>query len=89
MKPITFSRKFEKYYTKRIGHNEKLKNAYSKRYLMFVAGERGYPIDDHALSGELTGKRAFSISSDIRVVYEVVGDEYIFLDIGTHNQVYR
>lgn len=37
----------------------------------------------------MAGKRAFWITGDIRVVYRVRGDTVYFLDIGTHNQVYR
>lgn len=55
---------------------------------MFLAGQRGTPLNDHALSGNLQGKRAFSITGDIRVIYVELEDRLIFLDIGTHNQVY-
>ncbi len=33
--------------------------------------------------------RAFSVTGDIRIVYFEINDESVlFLDIGTHNQVY-
>lgn len=51
-------------------------------------GERGYPLHDHALSGKLKSRRAFSVSGDIRVIYEELEEAYVFLDIGTHSQVY-
>ena len=61
---------------------------YETRIVMFLAGQRGTPLNDHALSGNLQGKRAFSITGDIRVIYVELEDRLIFLDIGTHNQVY-
>jgi len=54
-----------------------------------MASELGYPLHDHALTGKLAGKRAFSIAGDIRVIYVEFDDFIVFLDIGTHNQVYK
>jgi mRNA-degrading endonuclease YafQ of YafQ-DinJ toxin-antitoxin module len=55
---------------------------------MFIAGQRGAPLYDHHLTGDLQGRRAFSITGDVRVVYIEFKDKIIFLDVGTHNQVY-
>jgi mRNA-degrading endonuclease YafQ of YafQ-DinJ toxin-antitoxin module len=56
---------------------------------LFVAGELGYPLNDHALLGKLEGKRAFWVAGGIRVIYVEADDFIVFLDIGSHNQVYR
>jgi addiction module RelE/StbE family toxin len=88
MKPVIFHRNFEKHYKQRIGPQPKLVRQFSERYQLFLAGERGKPLDDHALSGNLQGRRAFAVTGDIRVVYIELEDQIIFLDIGTHNQVY-
>lgn len=53
-----------------------------------MAGKLGYPLHDHALTGKLAGKRAFSMAGDIRIIYIELEDSIVFLDIGTHNQVY-
>lgn len=87
-KPIRFHKQFEKHYAKRILTNIKLSRQYDERYIQFVAGKRDYPLDDHQLTGKLVGKRAFSIAGDIRVVYTETDKEIIFLDVGSHNQVY-
>ena len=55
---------------------------------MFLAGHRGSPINDHMLTGDMQGRRAFSITGDIRVVYIEFEDKIIFIDIGSHNQLY-
>lgn len=47
-------------------------------------------IHNHPLSGEMSGKRAISVTGDIRIIFEE-HDDYvlvIMLEIGTHNQVY-
>lgn len=89
MKRIEFSRQFEKMYKKRIVRNVKLRAQFKDRYRMFVAGERGYPLNDHALTGNLLGRRAWSVANDLRVIYRETEDAIIFLDIGSHSQVYR
>ena len=88
MKSVIFHRNFEKHYKQRIEPQPKLVRQFSARYKLFLSGERGKPLDDHALSGSLQGRRAFSVANDIRVVYIELEDKIIFLDIGTHNQVY-
>lgn len=88
MKPVNFSHKFEKAYSKRIIRDRKLKEAFETKYQLFCGGERDYPLNDHALGGEMKGKRSFSITADVRVVYEETESSIIFLDIGTHAQVY-
>ena len=89
MKPIRLTKGFDKSYAKRIGRNQKLRKNYIDRVPLFKAGERGYPLFDHALTRKMKGKRAFSVAGDIRVVYEETENEIIFLDIGSHKQVYR
>ncbi|MHB1864946.1 MAG: type II toxin-antitoxin system RelE/ParE family toxin [Candidatus Saccharimonadales bacterium] len=89
MKPIRLSKYFEKSYKNRIAPIENMRNAYIARVSAFQAGERGRPLYDHALKGKLKGKRAFSIAGDVRVVYEETKEAIIFLDIGSHNQVYN
>ncbi|MEK7526192.1 MAG: type II toxin-antitoxin system mRNA interferase toxin, RelE/StbE family [Patescibacteria group bacterium] len=44
---------------------------------------------NHKLKRRLVGKFAFSITDDVRVVYELESKNVVrFLDIGTHMQVY-
>lgn len=89
MKPIRLSKYFEKSYKKRVAPIENMRSAYIARVAAFQAGERRQPLNDHALKGNLKGKRAFSIAGDVRVVYEETEEAIIFLDVGSHNQVYN
>ena len=89
MKPIKRDKTFEKHFKQRIAPNEKLVKLFKQRLKLFLDGELGYPLYDHALTGKLEGKRAFSVAGDIRVIYIELEDFFIFIDIGSHNQVYR
>ncbi len=87
-KAIKRHRQFKKNFQKRIAKDPKLVAQFEERLRLFSAGVRGIPLNDHALTGQLAGYRAFSVTSDVRVLYIETEDSMIFLDIGTHNQVY-
>jgi len=89
MKKLLRKKQFEKHYHQRILPNKKLDKQFEERLSLFVRGKRGYPLNDHELTGKLKGKRAFSITPDIRVVYQETTAAIIFLDIGAHTQVYK
>jgi len=89
MKQIKRDKTFEKHFKQRIVPNKKLVKLFKQRLELFIKGELGYPLYDHALTAKLSGKRAFSVAGDIRVVYIELEDFIVFLDIGSHNQVYR
>jgi addiction module RelE/StbE family toxin len=47
-------------------------------------------LKNHALKGAMSGRRAISVTGDIRMIFEEY-DDYVLvvmLDVGTHNQVY-
>ena len=89
MKPIRLIKGFGKHYKQRIAPIKNLRSVYVARVSAFQNGERDYPLDDYALKGKLKGKRAFSVAGDVRVVYEETDEAIIFLDVGSHNQVYN
>jgi len=88
MKPIRRSRTFDKHFKQRVSPHDKLVKQFEERLGLFLIGQHDYPLHDHRLSGKLAGRRAFSIAGDMRVIYEELNDAYVFLDIGTHSQVY-
>ncbi len=87
-KKLKRHRKFERNFRKRITADAKLVKQFERRLSQYLAGVRGTPINDHPLTGRLAGFRAFSVGGDIRVIYIETDAEIIFLDIGSHNQVY-
>ncbi|ETA01706.1 hypothetical protein CcI156_05935 [Frankia sp. CcI156] len=87
-KAIKSHRQFEKNFRRRIAPDARLRAQFEVRVKLFADGARGAPLDDHALTGTLAGYRAFSITGDVRVIYLETEAAFIFLDVGTHNQVY-
>lgn len=88
MKQIKRDRVFEKHFKERISPNRKLVDQFRDSLELFIEGRPDF-LDDHALRGKLAGKRAFSVTGDVRVIYVELDDGIVFLDIGSHDQVYR
>ena len=62
---------------------------YKERVELFTKDRTDPLLNDHKLRGKLEGFRAFNITGDIRVVYFERGQNYyVFLDIGSHPQIY-
>lgn len=88
MKPIEYTKQFKKRLKQRYGNQPKVIARFKKQLELFDQGVRDQPVNDHPLTGRLTGLRAFSVGGDIRVVYQETDEYYLLLDIGSHNQVY-
>ena len=81
--------KFQRAYNRRIASNRKLVRKFHERVDLFQNNPQNPLLNDHPLKGDKRGLRAFSISGDIRVIYRLIDDDHaLFLDIGSHNQVY-
>lgn len=80
---------FEKHFKARIATHPKKAQQFARHLQYFIDGIRDYPLNDHPLTGSMAGKRSFSVANDLRVIYEETEDSYVFLDIGTHAQVYK
>lgn len=79
---------FLKNFKKRIIPYSNLVLKFEERLSLFLADPGSPVLKDHALVGEKSGYRAFSVTGDIRVVYKIEGDTLRLYDIGSHNQVY-
>ncbi len=88
MKPIEYSRQFQKHLKLRYARQPKMIDRFKQHLELFRHGVRREPLNDHPLTGKLQGLRAFSVGGDVRVVYQETEDHYLLLDIGSHNQVY-
>lgn len=88
MKPIEYSKQFQKHFKQRYAHQPRIIERFRKHMELFHDGVRREPLNDHPLTGKLQGLRAFSVGGDVRVVYEETENHYLLLDIGSHNQVY-
>lgn len=87
---VVYSKKFSKHYRKRIVENSEIEMRYLERVNYFINRSASEILKDHKLTGKFKGCRAFSITGDFRVKYAQLSmNEVVFLDIGTHNQVYK
>lgn len=60
-----------------------------KRVKLFEKNHDDTRLDNHSLGKKLTGKYAFSVTDDIRIVYEWIGKTTVrYLAIGPHKKVY-
>lgn len=77
----TFEKDFKKY----------SKNIRTKFYLRanLLLKDRNNPIlGRHGLDGKFIGKFSINIGGDLRAIYSVEGDTYLFRRFGTHGQLY-
>lgn len=61
-----------------------------KRIYWFRSNPDDTRLDNHALTKRMEGQWAFSITDDIRIVYEWLGKTTVrFLAVGGHKKAYR
>lgn len=66
-----------------------MQERFREKFMLFLKNPKDPTLKNHALQGLLKGKRAFSVTGDVRVIYRFIDkDTIILLRIGTHNQVY-
>lgn len=85
---IKYHRRFLKSYQKRVAPDKKLVNRFKQRLELRLKDPASAIIKDHRLTGELKQYRSFSVTGDIRVVYQIEDDTLKLYDVGSHNQVY-
>lgn len=81
--------KFKNAYRKRILPFPKLVEKTEDRIKLFKENPHNPILKDHNLLGKRSKLRSFSITGDIRIIYQPINKNLVlFLDIGSHNQVY-
>jgi len=85
---IKYHSKSKKNFRKRIAPNRKLVNKFEQRLAFRIGNPHHALLKDHQLIGKLKTYRSFSITGNIRVVYQIKNNTLYLYDIGTHNQVY-
>ncbi|PIR46516.1 MAG: hypothetical protein COV07_03765 [Candidatus Vogelbacteria bacterium CG10_big_fil_rev_8_21_14_0_10_45_14] len=83
---FTRSRTFDK----KIARADKyLRTAFAERMSIFIENPFNPLLNNHALRGKHQHERSINITSDYRLIYEIVGSEAIrLLDIDTHHNLY-
>lgn len=85
---IIYHRQFIKHYKRRIHSNIPLSSKFNERVKLFSQDSKNPVLRDHPLGGDYEGYRSFSISGDFRVIYQKTETAVIFIDVGSHNQLY-
>lgn len=85
---IQFHQHFEKQFKKL---TPVLRKKVQAALAQFLRNPHDPHLRNHELKGALTGKRAFWVTGDVRVIFEVHGDYIVVmvLGVGTHSQMYR
>jgi len=84
---VLYHKKFSKHFEKL---SFKLQDKAIEIIELFKKNPTNLILRNHALSGDMHGKRAISVTGDIRIIFEE-HDNYvlvIMLDIGSHSQIY-
>jgi len=86
---IDFTSRFNSMYSAVLEKKPELKEEVFKRVNWFRRRPDNQRLDNHALRKRMNGKWAFSITDDIRIVYEWKTKNVVrFLAIGGHKKVY-
>ena len=85
---IKYHQRYAKHYTKRIKPYPQLVKKLQQRVILFFENSQYPLLKDHQLTGDKKEYRSFSVTGDIRVIYKKDGDDVLFYDVGSHNQVY-
>lgn len=89
MTEIAFSSSFKRAFKKRVAGNANAEARFWERVEEFKNDPFDPKLRTHKLSGKLKDLWGFSIEYDLRVVFYFVDTQRaVFVDIGTHTEVY-
>jgi addiction module RelE/StbE family toxin len=79
-------RSFEKSYERQI---MEVKDAFRERRNLLLIDPEHPLLNNHPLHGKWKGRWSINVTGDIRAIYKMEGFIAIFLEIGSHGQLYR
>lgn len=86
---VSFSSSFKRAFKKRMKGNVDLEARFWQKLEQFTADPFEPSLRTHKLSGTLKDSWSFSIDYDTRVVFYFTDDgSAVFVDIGSHDEVY-
>lgn len=86
---VTFSPTFQRAFRKRIKGNTDLQAKFWQKIEQFQQDPFQPTLRTHKLSGKMKNTWSFSIEYDARVIFYFTDDgKAVFIDIGTHDEVY-
>lgn len=89
MVKINFGKEFNKQYRNLLDNESDLNELIPAKITLFRNNPQDTRLDNHALTKTMERKWAFSITRNIRIVYEWTAKTTVrFLAIGAHEEVY-
>jgi mRNA-degrading endonuclease YafQ of YafQ-DinJ toxin-antitoxin module len=86
---IAFSSSFKRAFRKRVQGTASLEARFWERVTIFQNNPFDLRLKTHKLSGQLKDLWSFSVEYDVRVIFSFIDDKKaVFIDIGTHKEVY-
>jgi addiction module RelE/StbE family toxin len=82
---IEFHKKFKKSLNKK---DIKIEKKFFKILKIFQEDQFHYSLNNNALTGKFKGIRSINITGDIRAHYHESKDKIVFLNIGSHSELY-
>ena len=83
---------FHKYFQKRFGKSSnRVKDKFDIQLELFYENLYDERLNNHELHGKYAKHRSINVTGDIRAVYRKIDtttDDVIFVDIGTHGELY-
>ncbi len=79
-------RNFEKSYARM---DKSIKSAFKDRRNLLLIDSLHLLLNNHGLHGKWQGYRSINISGDIRAIYKMEGFICVFIEIGSHAQLFK
>lgn len=82
---------FTKNFAKQLGkYPSKIQNRFSERLEIFLQEPSNPFLNSHHLKGKWIGCKSINITGDIRAIYKEISEDLaLFVEIGTHSQLYK
>ena len=89
MRAIFTTGRFEKRLTAFVHRHPELASETQSIMQLIATDPYAAPLRTHRLKGVLVGCLASRLSREYRIVFVLAADRVTFIDIGTHDEVYR
>lgn len=80
---------FKRNYRQRIKQYPLLQEAFTESLRLLLADTENISGHSHGLQGSMKGTMSLWVDDDCRVIYRIVEEGILLLDIGSHEEVYR
>jgi addiction module RelE/StbE family toxin len=86
---IAFENSFKRSYRRKIAGNQDRERRFKQKLALFQQNPFETSLRTHKLSGRLNDLWSFSVEYDLRIVFYFADEnKVVFIDIGTHDEVY-